>query len=77
MHYIANAYLGTNTTVPMEHLGTSDFSAVLDFVWRNCKRGNNCVIADNETGMTWYAYADDITDDVVEPGELFRSTRRE
>lgn len=70
MRYKVNAYLCTNFAGLMDSLETDDFYEVQDFIWENCQKGLNCELWDRETGNRNWAYADDFTDDTIDPSGL-------
>lgn len=70
MKYTVKAYLCTNVTGLMDSLETDNFYEVQDFIWEKCKKGFNCLLADNETGLRNWAYADDFTEETVNYTEL-------
>lgn len=75
MRYIVKAYLCTNWAGLMDSLATDNFYEVQDFIWKNCQKGYNCQLVDNERNEVNWAYAEDFTEDTIEPSELIRNTR--
>lgn len=76
MRYRVCAYLCTNFAGLMDMLETDIFDEVQDFVWANCQKGYDCEVYDTKTGNRGWAYAEDFTEDTIEPNELIHDTKK-
>ena len=72
MKYTVNAYLCTNNPIKIDSLKTDFWFEVEDFIWDNVERGFNCMLIDNETGDTNWAYSENFNGDVDELVEIIR-----
>ena len=64
--YTVKVYLARNFVALMDMFDTDFWSKVEEFVWQKCQEGMNCIIVNNESGMTMYARAEDFTTETVE-----------
>jgi hypothetical protein len=53
----------------MDSLETDSFDEAQDIVWENLQKGYNCELIDTEGGKCLF-YADNFTEDTVEPNNL-------